>query len=820
MEKAVSPWENVSFQETQTAVSCCLGQVEMGGVAVVTLFTRTHCIQQDDFVRRKRIENNVGNIHIMNSSTITLLEEPRLLEEYEKTEMFDVEFARELKSHPDICRDDKLRITRYLKKCENVNHVKVSYKLGKKVRDVANVGRLCAENGMSLQSFPRDQRAALAQRYYWDVDIVNAVPTLILQYCERQGFECGALKRYVECREEILDEVMRQVGIERWEAKQRIVALYNGGSSEGLTPYIVRDLAPEARRIVENVWKTNTEMLKWIKKEPNYMGRGMSFFFQTEERKVLLAMDRALAKRGRSLDVLIHDGGLVRKKEGETEFPSRILKEVETDLKTETGYSIRLAVKPMETTIEREGGEDGLIPADVLVDDSYAAKTFVSLMEGKIVLDGCVWVFDDNTGIWTSEDNSLHRKMVEFGEKLVFRQMGPMGPKVFNYSGDVAHQDRLRRSLPAVLPDRRGYFFDRIETSVNHLLFADGIYNFETHTFTKGFDPAIIFFGAVPRPFPAERNEEAIEFVRTKFFRDPFKNPAVGDALIHFLARGVAGHYEAKKVVVAYGPENSTKGSLTKHLETTFGKGLIGTFHGDSLLMRTGDVEATKSLSWVKKFCDKRIAYSSEISISKEKPKPINGNLLKSLSGGGDTITLRTNHKDEEEVVNKALTFVFVNDLPDISPVDGSIRDRLVTIPYSYSFVDEPTLPYQRARDHTISAVLKTDMYRDATVWLLVDAIKSWNGKPYVLPEECSALKNDLAPMSDIQELLAEEYDLTGNPEDWVATEELVSYLRSKKVDGSDRKIGDKLTQIGLETTVRREGRRTVRGRVGIRRAD
>ena len=297
----------------------------------------------------------------MNSSTTTLVEEPRLLEECEKTEMFDVEFARELKSHPDICREDKLRISRYLKKCENVNHIKVSYKLGKKVRDVANVGRLCAENGMSLQSFPRDQRAALAQRYYWDVDIVNAIPTLILQYCERQGFECGALKRYVECREEVLDEVMRQVGIERWEAKQRIVALYNGGSSEGLTPYIVRDLAPEARRIIENVWKTNTEVLKWIKKEPNYMGRGMSFFFQTEERKVLLAMDRALAKRGRSLDVLIHDGGLVRKKEGETEFPSRILKEVETDLKTETGYSIRLAVKPMETTIEREGYDDDYV---------------------------------------------------------------------------------------------------------------------------------------------------------------------------------------------------------------------------------------------------------------------------------------------------------------------------------------------------------------------------------------------------------------------------------------------------------------------------
>jgi phage/plasmid-associated DNA primase len=374
--------------------------------------------------------------------------------------------------------------------------------------------------------------------------------------------------------------------------------------------------------------------------------------------------------------------------------------------------------------------------------------------------------------------------------------------------------------LPSVLPDRKDYFKDRMETSVDKLLFADGIYDFLTSTFTLGFNPEVVFFGAVPRPFPKVRNEGAIEFVRTKFFRDPFKNPAVGDALIHFLARGLAGHYEAKKAVIAYGPENSTKGTLVKHLNTTLGSGLMGAFQGDSLLMRTGDTEATKALSWVKKFCDKRIATSSEISIDPLKPRPINGNLLKSLSGGGDPIILRTNHKDEEEVFNKALTFIFVNDLPPIAPPDPSVRDRLVTIPYSYGFVDEPKFAYQKPRDHTVSATLKTDTYRDATVWLLLDAIKAWDKQPYRLPEECNALKNDLAPMVNVEELLKEEYDLTGSPDDCIPTEELVAYLRSRKVDGSDRKIGDKLTQVGLETTVRREGRRTVRVRVGIRPAE
>lgn len=285
---------------------------------------------------------------------------PPLLEEMEKTEMFDLEFAHQLKTNVHLTEDDRKLLRRYLKRCVNVNHVKVGYQLGRKCRnEQTNLGRLICPDGVGLQMFRRDVRSALAGRYYWDVDVVNAQPTFILHYCEREGLECMALRRYVERREEILDEIGRLCGLERWEAKERVVGLYFGGSPAGLTPFIVKDLYIEARRIIENVWKKNLETLKWLKNRPNAMGKGMSYFFQTEERRVLLAIDRALAKRGRVMDVLIHDGGLVRKKEGEVAFPPRLLKDIEADVSADVGYPIRLAIKPLETTIEREdGGED------------------------------------------------------------------------------------------------------------------------------------------------------------------------------------------------------------------------------------------------------------------------------------------------------------------------------------------------------------------------------------------------------------------------------------------------------------------------------
>lgn len=47
----------------------------------------------------------------------------------------------------------------------------------------------------------------------------------------------------------------------------------------------------------------------------------LALVVQTEERKVILALERILKQNGREMAVLIHDGGLVRKREGEQNSP-------------------------------------------------------------------------------------------------------------------------------------------------------------------------------------------------------------------------------------------------------------------------------------------------------------------------------------------------------------------------------------------------------------------------------------------------------------------------------------------------------------------
>jgi hypothetical protein len=274
-----------------------------------------------------------------------------------KTEVVDVRVARWILDTPDLDVNDKERtkLKSLLRTCSNTTH-DTTYKLGKDLKH-DDCGRLIAQK-TGLQLHSRRVRNALSQRHYWDVDMRNAQPTILEQLATRRGWVCEAVKRYTAKREELLTEIGDSLGIDRDEAKTRVNALFFGGSSMGLPPFFVNDLGPELRTLMKNLCDA------YAKEYPKEAKRGVkalaAIVLQTEERRVLLAMDSALGRLGRSLDVYIHDGGLVRKKEGELEFPAEVLRAVEADVLRTTGYAVEYVVKPMETNLvmpEEAGGD-------------------------------------------------------------------------------------------------------------------------------------------------------------------------------------------------------------------------------------------------------------------------------------------------------------------------------------------------------------------------------------------------------------------------------------------------------------------------------
>lgn len=273
-----------------------------------------------------------------------------------KTEVIDVDFLRQLISCPDVSHEDKTRLKKINKLLRKGNQLEVTYKLGDRGK-VGFLGRWNALHGLSLQGLRRDLRNALGGGHYIDVDMKNAQPSILLGYCLKKGWKCDSLRKYVENREEMLANVMEYRNCDRSTAKDIVTAvIFSSTQNTNLPDFFKNELHTEMRAIQSAIWKMySATTLKFLEKQPNRYGSGLAFILQSEERKCLMALEKALMTRGRRMDTYIHDGGLVYSPdENETEFPIAFLEQLEKDIKNDTGYDIKLACKEMDTTWERE----------------------------------------------------------------------------------------------------------------------------------------------------------------------------------------------------------------------------------------------------------------------------------------------------------------------------------------------------------------------------------------------------------------------------------------------------------------------------------
>lgn len=267
-----------------------------------------------------------------------------------KTESFDINMMDNLATHDGVSVEVKKLLKAYKKKRENGNQVQVVYEYGKELKKL-QIGRLYPQKGLGLQNFPSDVRAALAGKDYHDIDMVNSQPTLLAQICEKNGWMCDHLKDYVENRAAYLADIMKHQNCDRDQAKTLCISIMFGAKPEDV-PKKVKHLISELDKIATNIANQNPDLYALCKKKPNPKASCLANVLQDKEFQILRLVDLKLQERGRSMDVYIHDGGLVRRKDDEKEFPTEILKEISEQIKEETGFSITLAEKPIQHTFE------------------------------------------------------------------------------------------------------------------------------------------------------------------------------------------------------------------------------------------------------------------------------------------------------------------------------------------------------------------------------------------------------------------------------------------------------------------------------------
>lgn len=294
----------------------------------------------------------------MNTHTNTLLTSWSLDMSITKEEIIDVNVLSHLCRSDDLSAEDHTKLRSLKRKLVRGRYLDSVYKLGKNVKsEDSNLGRLCVLRGIGLQSLPKQIRSALAQTNYWDVDMVAAHPTLMQQLCEKYGIACEKQKVFLLHRDKYRTELAEHLQVDDGRVKERINALYFGFPSacSGMPEFFTALQAEiiKARELIvgHSDW---VDAVKFLRGKENKAGRALSYILQTIERSVLLELDKSATRNHRSLDVYIHDGGLVRKLDNEKVFPIELLRTFESDIQKAIGYTIRLAVKPLHSDLDIE----------------------------------------------------------------------------------------------------------------------------------------------------------------------------------------------------------------------------------------------------------------------------------------------------------------------------------------------------------------------------------------------------------------------------------------------------------------------------------
>ena len=232
------------------------------------------------------------------------------------------------------------------------------------------------QNQCSIGRIKSEIRSALMVNKYWDLDMVNCHYYICKWYCIKNSLDYDYINQYINNRERILS----LISTDRDYSKKIMLKILYGGNTNSDLDEIYNDweqndfmelnldyktynqeaktfiacIEKEIQQIHKHIYDNNCncsefgEIVKVCNKKKKKIEKTLvAIVLQSYERALLLCIKEKLGYLNRSMDVLIHDGGLVKKLDNENAFPKEYLEQIEQYVKEHTEVDIKLAIKPM-----------------------------------------------------------------------------------------------------------------------------------------------------------------------------------------------------------------------------------------------------------------------------------------------------------------------------------------------------------------------------------------------------------------------------------------------------------------------------------------
>ena len=367
-----------------------------------------------------------------------------------------------------------------------------------------------------------------------------------------------------------------------------------------------------------------------------------------------------------------------------------------------------------------------------------------------------------------------------------------------------------------------------VNFSLGYLLFEDVIYDMN-NCVTKSFDSNIIFHHRVPHKFP-KRNLDDIKYAYETSFKlicgdigdDGYdidkitaKNMPLSMPLRVAFARALAGDISAKKFYLCPGKTNAGKSKLVDMFMTCFGS-FIQQFNAENLAYNDKNSSQDKAQKnrWALLIRFARIIFSSEVNMK----VTLNGNDIKKVSSGGDKLIGRTHHKEEVQFIPHFTPFCMLNDIPEIMPYDGAIKDRLVYYEFPKQFVSKIEDPsYQVELDQKLDEKIKSDKFINGFIHLMLDSYKYFliHGQPTFNVTAKENWSDGDNKDDQIMNLINSNYTITGNETDIIKISDFNIFKKSHKktFEGiSLNRVTEMLSKAGVTKGMGTKGIRVLKG--------
>lgn len=244
--------------------------------------------------------------------------------------------------------DQKIYMQKYLKQVTKDGLNKVTYKPSKYCARMYSSG-----STRSFQQMERELRHTVAKDMYTDIDICNAHPMLLEQYCDMHNIKCNNLKRYINNREECLSEIMEERKCSRSQAKQDyFIAVLYGKKHTDIESEFFNNYMNEIDAIRRQVRINEPDIENRISKakgDINKEGRILSFLLNEFENRCLMAIYDFMVSNKVTVGALVFDGIMVATKD--IKDSDKLLRACESYVSEKTPFRINLEVKEMDMAV-------------------------------------------------------------------------------------------------------------------------------------------------------------------------------------------------------------------------------------------------------------------------------------------------------------------------------------------------------------------------------------------------------------------------------------------------------------------------------------